>query len=78
MRKVFLRTLQGGKRLNCVDLKKGFDRVRLNDVTNVLKENEVATDLINIIEEINTNTTTNMQTTKGLTKAIKCGSGNHG
>lgn len=78
MRKIFLRTLQGGKRFNCVDLKKGLDQIRLNDVTNVLKENGVATDLINIIEEVNTNTTTNMQTTKELTKATKCGSGKTG
>lgn len=54
---------------------KAFKRAKLNNITKVLKDEVIPTVLINTIEEINTNTTINVQTTKGLLKAIKCGSG---
>ena len=40
-----------------IDLKKAFDRVRLEDIIGCLREREVPERLIRIIKDLNTNTT---------------------
>lgn len=58
-----------------VDLKKAFDRVKLNDVISMLIEREVPTKLIKIIEDMYVNTTTRIQTGNTFSEVIKCNSG---
>ena len=58
-----------------VDLRKAFDRVRLSDVINILKEKEVPTQLTTTIKYIYTNGRTKIQIGNKTTREIECGGG---
>lgn len=53
-----------------IDLTKAFDRVQLKDVTRILQNKHVPHDIVNIIRELNHETSTRVSTKTGLTKDI--------
>ena len=53
-----------------VDLKKAFDRVRLDDVEDCLREREVPEHLVRMIRELNSGTTARIKSTHQLSKPI--------
>lgn len=54
-----------------VDLEKAFDRVRLNDVITLLKQNNVDKRHISVIRELNSNNKTRIKTSQGLTQGVE-------
>ena len=51
-----------------VDLTKAFDRVRLQDVTNCLRERDVPSGAIKIIQDLNSNNSTIIRTSSEKSK----------
>jgi len=58
-----------------VDLTKAFDRVRLNDVTSIMREENIPEEVVKIIEELNTNTKTRIMINNTLTEEVPVSTG---
>ena len=58
-----------------IDLAKAFDRVRLKDVLTILKRKEAPSDLVALIEDINTQTITQIRTDEGLSDPVRTPTG---
>jgi len=58
-----------------VDLTKAFDRVRLSDVTNIQKEEDMPEKVIQVVEALNSNTTTQIRVNNSLTEKVPIATG---
>lgn len=53
-----------------VDLTKAFDRIKLSNVTRILREENIPKDIVQVIESLNSNTTTQIQVNNSLTEEV--------
>lgn len=58
-----------------IDLTKAFDRIKKQDVIDILGEEQVNTQVIRVIRDMYENTTTRIRTTEGMTEDIMIGEG---
>lgn len=58
-----------------IDLEKAFDRVRKEDVLEILNENNVPRSLIELVSDLNTNTRTQIVTCEGISDVVFIGKG---
>lgn len=58
-----------------IDLTKAFDKVRLNDVVDILEKEHVPRTIIDIIRQLNHNTSTHILVNKKLIEEIKTPTG---
>jgi len=53
-----------------IDLSKAFDRVRLNDITTILRRGSIPEEIVRTIENMNTNITTRILVNNSLTQEV--------
>jgi len=58
-----------------IDLSKAFDRVRLNDITTILRRGNITEEIVKTIENLNTNTTTRILVNNSLTQKVPISTG---
>jgi len=58
-----------------IDLSKAFDRVRLNDITAILRRGSIPEEIVRTIKNLNTNTTTRILVNNSLTQEVPISTG---
>jgi len=58
-----------------IDLNKAFDRVRLNDITTILRRGSIPEEIVRTNENMNTNTTTRILLNNNLTQEVPTSTG---
>jgi len=58
-----------------IDLSKAFDRMRLNDITTILRRGSIPEEIVTTIENLYTNTTTRILVNNNLTQQVPISTG---
>jgi len=58
-----------------IDLSKAFDRMRLNDITTILRRGSIPEEIVRTIKNLNINTTTRILVNNSLTQEVPISTG---